>query len=380
MSERAIGKVISGRDLRVFVLLCTLVGGMGQGIVAPKLPELLRSSERLALTSGVSATLMYLGIFVSTFRYGRWADQGKAHWLLGPGLLVYAAILVGLGYAGSPAHVLALRFAEGLALSAVFVAADFVLGRLSAANERGRWLSYYGVALSIGLLAGPLTALLIGGAPIRALTVVAVAAAILGVAAAGKRVAPIKTEAPGAAGANPAALVAGAAYGFMEAGLVAVFPVLAVTEFHLRPELCLIVIVVAAAVSSVGWGVLSDKHGPRRVCLVLLTLLTFGALALGVFAGSGVAWSACVLFGVIAGGLYPVGFSWLLESLPESQYGYASGAFARAYGFGSLVGPVLCGFAVQEIGGRGLFWSMTLAGALGWGLAVKGPVRQPVSL
>jgi MFS family permease len=74
--------------------------------------------------------------------------------------------------------------------------------------------------------------------------------------------------------------------------------------------------------------------------------------------------ASCVFFGVAAGGLYPVGFAWLLEGMPESQYGYASGAFARAYGLGSLVGPLACGWLAESFGARGLFGAIAGAGLL----------------
>ena len=74
------------RDPRILALLCVLLGGMGQGVVAPKLPELLSGSGHLALASGFSAAVMYFGIFISTYRYGELADRGKVHWLMSLGL------------------------------------------------------------------------------------------------------------------------------------------------------------------------------------------------------------------------------------------------------------------------------------------------------
>ncbi|MBI3555543.1 MAG: MFS transporter [Deltaproteobacteria bacterium] len=367
---------------RIFVLIAVLLGGMGQGVVAPKLPELLHESGALFLSSGISATLMYFAIFISTFKYGTLADRGKVHLLLGFGLLFYAGSLLALGLAPNQGVVFAVRFVEGLAMSAVFVAADFVLGRLSAASERAQWLSYYGVALSIGLLLGPTLALVSGklgatvglrdelaSSPLFPLGIVAAFSVALCAPGFLTRVAPIENDGAGTPPLHRGALLTGVVYGFMEAALVAVFPVLAVKEFHVRPEYCLLTVILSAAVSSVVWGYLADKRGAAPIATLLVGGLAVGcaAFALGhaTLGPSPTAFGGCIFFGILAGGLYPVGFAWLLEGLPESAYGYASGGFARAYGLGSLSGPLAVGAAAQYFGSTGLFAAMLSASGLG---------------
>lgn len=361
---------------RIFVLVAVLLGGMGQGVVAPKLPELLAGSGSwLVLSSGLSATLMYFGVFVSTYYYGRRADRGGVHWLLGLGLLAYGATLLCLGRCTTPTSIFGLRFLEGLAISAVYVAADFVLGRLSKPNERGQWLSYYGVALSCGLLLGPALALgssaiIFSSSAFLPLAIVAALVFCLAIPAFAVRVPKLLDEPTLATQAVAAApLFSGAVYGFMEAGLVAVFPVLAVREFNVRPEYCLLTVIVSAALSSVGWGYAADHRGAGKTVRELLVFLAAGTATLGlcrVFLGNhAAAYASCVFFGLVAGGLYPVGFSWLLEGMPENQYGFASGSFARAYGLGSLFGPLTLGWASQYFGSRGLFWGIAAIAFVG---------------
>ena len=376
-------------DVRIFALLCVLLGGMGQGVVAPNLPHMLKEADQLAFASGVSAALMYLGIFVSTFRYGKWADEGKVHWLLGGGLIAYAATLLLLGVTHAPWAIFLARFLEGLSLSGIYVAADFVLGRLSSSKDRGQWLSYYGVALSVGLLLGP--ALALGSAKLLTYDGLRLPASSLGISSSEHSTlfplmivaafallfawrgahtkVPRVTDAHGPKSTlNRGALIAGAAYGYMEAGLVAVFPVLAITEFHVTAEYCLFVVILSAAFSSILWGTLSDKKGPKPIVYLLLAALGIGPLLLwltsGLYDSTTLAYLASAGFGAVAGGLYPVGFSWLLQSLPESEYGFASGGFARAYGLGSLFGPVTVGLSCQLWGARGMWATMAIVGIL----------------
>ncbi|MEG6624273.1 hypothetical protein V2B08_33750, partial [Pseudomonas aeruginosa] len=82
---------------------------------------------RLALDSGVSASLMYLGIFFASFLYGRVADRGHVFRLLAGGLFLYGVVLFLFRAAASREAVFLLRFFEGLGLSAIYVSADVVL-------------------------------------------------------------------------------------------------------------------------------------------------------------------------------------------------------------------------------------------------------------
>ncbi len=123
MSQRTSSNSFLLSDKRFIALVCTLIGGMGQGVVAPKLPELLHNGTRLALQSGISATIMYFGIYVSTFRFGKMADRGLVHRVRTGGLWGYCLAFLFIGFAPNNPSLFAARFIEGLSLSAVFVAA-----------------------------------------------------------------------------------------------------------------------------------------------------------------------------------------------------------------------------------------------------------------
>jgi MFS family permease len=72
-----------------------------------------------------------------------------------------------------------------------------------------------------------------------------------------------------------------------------------------------------------------------------------------------------VIFGVAAGGIYPAGFAWLIDGSDASQYGYASGLFTRAYGLGSLFGPLCFGLLIEWKGEKGLYFLSCFRGLLG---------------
>jgi MFS family permease len=352
----------------MFVLLCVFLGGLGQGVVNPKLPELLADHSRLALDSGVSASLMYLGIFVASFFYGRLADRGGTFRLLAGGLLLYSAVLFLFARANSRELVFALRFLEGLALSAVYVSADVVLCRASRDEERGRWLSYYGVALSIGLLTGPATTLVAehftGGSALSPTLGALAALTLLCAGACFAFALPPAENHAGDAGIERKAVLAATLYGFLEAGLVAVLAAVVVKYFMASAERVFIALLLSAVPASLFWGWLIDRIGGRLT--LRWVFVTFGItqaiLLLPFFPASLLPYAAAASFGIAAGGIYPAGFAWLVQNCGPAQYGYASGLFTRAYGLGSLFGPLAFGFAVEWGGAFGFF---ALAFALG---------------
>jgi MFS family permease len=376
-----------GAGLKIFALICVFLGGMGQGVVNPRLPELLTDHARLALDSGISASLMYVGIFLASFLYGSWADRGNVFRLMCTGLVIYAGVLTLLCLASSKEQLFALRFLEGLGLSAVYVAADVVLCRGSTDATRGRWLSYYGLALSLGLLVGPVFTISLDWALATSsltLSLYSLSALSLSFALAAFFLRmPVPPPAEVQKILNPRAGLAATLYGFLESGLVAVLAAVVVAHYQSKVEPLFLVLLITAGVASLGWGVLIDRIGPRQcLWLVFLSLaLLSGITTLGHWLkpGEWVLFAGAVSMGIAAGGIYPAGFAWLVEGSHPSQYGYASGLFTRAYGFGSLLGPLCFGLAVEASGPPGLFGLAALLGAAGLVIARKASQVSAVS-
>jgi len=229
-------------------------------------------------------------------------------------------------------------------------------------------MSYYGVALSIGLLLGPILSLSLPGK--SSFYGVALLALICAIATAFRRVDQVLPNSKFPDEINRGALVLGSCYGFLEAGMVAVLPILAVQYFLITPQWLLVGTILIAAVSSLAWGELAEKIGNQRVVYILIKLYALAPLlyllATGYFAGDQIGKASAVLFGVLAGGLYPIGFAWLVEGTSPSHYGFASGAFSRAYGLGSLFGPVVCGLSSEYLGARGFYGTTAVVGLSGY--------------
>ena len=367
-------------QLRIFVLLCVFIGGLGQGVVNPKLPEILKDQSHLAINSGISASLMYMAIFLASFVYGKVADRGYVFRLLMGGLIAYSVVLISFIYSHSVNQVFILRFLEGLSLSAMYIAADVVLCRASSDKDRGQWLSYYGVAISIGLLLGPAMLLLVSfvhGQEDLAVSLLVVAglALLFSIVSFFFRLPSTGAE-PTTQITHKSAAMGAVLYGFFEAGLVAVLSAVIAQSFSgIKVEVIFTVLILSAALASIVWGILIDKIGGKNtfawVCLSLAVSLGLVSFLTLQFTQTFIIYLAAVGFGIAAGGIYPAGFAWLVTGVPASGLGYASGYFTRAYGLGSLVGPLVFGFSVDRLGANGLFVLSALVGLAGFIFAKK---------
>ena len=270
----------SAVPLKMFVLFCVFFGGLGQGVVNPKIPELLGGEGNLAENSGISASLMYLAIFFASFQYGKWADRGKLFFLLRGGLISYTGILILFAFTRTKEGIFLLRFFEGLSLSAIFVSADVVLCRSSSDEDRGRWLSYYGVALSLGLLFGPailliLESLDVPSAIFWSLLVVAFFAILSAFLSFTFHLPTLETQ-DEVASLNRRASISAALYGFLEAGLVAVLAAAVLRSFSAKIETIFIVLILSAAAASAIWGIIIDRVGGRTTLFCVHLVLCAG--------------------------------------------------------------------------------------------------------
>ena len=358
---------------------------MGQGVVAPQIPSLLQGSQGLAFSSGLSATLLYLGIYFSSFFYGKLADRGQVNRLLAVGLFFYAVTLFGFTCSPNLIQIFILRFVEGVSICAVYIAADYILGKFSPPESRGQWLSFYGIALSLGLLFGPLLTLGLEHfqfAPVTSIECLAAAvlsAAILVGIVAEKTAVGGTEEKPVL---NRGALSLAKIYGFIEAALVALFPVIAIQVFHVKPELCLVWIIVSAALFSYPFGIFIDRFSPELISKIIFMVIVLIASVFVVLSLSQptalLIYGSCLFFGFIAAGLYPAGFTWLLRDIPVEGYGYASGGFSRSYALGSLLGPFLAGITVNEFGATGFYLGLVILGLFGlWMMRKYGNRSSP---
>jgi MFS family permease len=140
-----------------FVLLASMFASMlGMNIISPLLPVYAVTMGASSLEIGlVQAAFSISGIITLLFIGGLSDRFGRKCFLVG-GLTVLTLSSIGLMFANSPAHLILLRFAQGLGASAHLVVSQAYMGDGIPAGSEGKWMGYFNAVLFAGMGAGPL--------------------------------------------------------------------------------------------------------------------------------------------------------------------------------------------------------------------------------
>lgn len=181
----------------------------------------------------------------------------------------------------------------------------------------------------------------------------------------------IKTSPFGVTGCFVAGLVLGAIYSF--------FPVFAIAKNI--PSENLMSITIAGGVF-LQWpiGKLSDIFERRRI--LLITVLISIALSLTMFAYRDAPISSILIFSFIIGGLlftlYPLSITQVCDHIDHSHITTATALLLIAYGFGSVLGPIISSFVIGFIGINAIFlYFVVVLGVLGI-LGIYATIKRPI--
>ena len=149
----------------VIALLSIFVVMSGYGVLLPVLPYY---TERLALKSGVVADEdinYHIGILTSIYPFfqllfavvwGKLSDRFGRKALIIMGLLGFALMQVMTGLANSLLMLYLARILGGIFSSSVIPASNAYLSDISSTKQRRKILAWSGVAVSAGVIAGPM--------------------------------------------------------------------------------------------------------------------------------------------------------------------------------------------------------------------------------
>lgn len=266
-----------------------------------------------------------------------------------------------------------LRGIMGGAIALVFVAVDSWMSAAVRREERGDAMGAYQVLTKAALVLGPFMAF---GAEMGAAAPLMIAGALQALSVVP---ATLTTQAqPDPPRAQPLALreqfsVAPAAVtaaffaGFINAGVMTLAPLYA-EEFYGVSQAA--VFMAAAWLGSLllQWpaGKLSDRVDRRIVIGMLASLAAVSAIALAVF-GRGLPFHvAAALFALWgAGGLsfYGIATAHMADRAEPGRMAQAASGLLFVWATGSIVGPLLLGFAVEAAGRPAMFWFAGISAA-----------------
>ena len=360
-------------DSRAFWAIYLSIGlsYLGVGLVAPLIAIVLADHGENSFIVGLIGTTMFTAFTAASFPIGAATDRVGPKPVLVAGLIVYGSAILLFAFIKVTWLFFAVRAIEGVGASAISVATETMISRLSKPDERARRMSYYALSVGIGWAAGPLAGTLLFAirpeVPFIGCFGLSVIAALLAATL-------VKNAPPGTHHAEAVFSVlsvsiivpisAGSVYGYLMSSLVTLFPLYLKRDIAV-PETAMGAIITAVIVgtvaSQVPIGHAADRFGKRKT-LLICTILLAGVFALiplhtdwRMFLATG------ALAGALAGSLYPIGLALIGEIVQKGRLGAATSTFSLAFGLGSLIGPSVSGLAMTTFDNpRWLFYLPSL--------------------
>ncbi len=121
--------------------------------------------------------------------------------------------------------------------------------------------------------------------------------------------------------------------------------------------------VLAGAVAQIPIGYTSDRMDRRKVLVATAALALFADLAFVVFVPEGRMMNLVLVavFGAAIFAMYPILVAHANDHAPAGSSIQVSGGLLMVFGLGSIVGPLVAGLLMSEIGPRGLFGTTIFA-------------------
>ena len=374
---------------RVLLLaLSTMFMTLGQGMVAPILPLLVKSFGMTATMVGIAVSVFALARVFANIPAGMLTKMRGARFVLVIGALLSAGSNLMIGLLPNYTALVALRFVAGLGSAMFITAAVIFVAEVSTPQNRGRLMSIYQGGFLLGISMGPavggITASLWGlAAPFFLVGIVSAASAVWSLAKIPADVARIGPSAPKTAAApqadgtgragsaapaakapkgssylrNPAfiaiSLIALATFFTRGGALFNLWPLLSVQQYNLTPG-AIGVLFTIPSVANLALqpfvGTLADKLGRKRMIIPTMFLFATGLILSAVIPLLWVFAVALVFYGVAQSIEGPTANSYVADVVPREQRAMALSVFRTVADVGLMVGSPMLGFIADAQG------------------------------
>jgi MFS family permease len=347
---------------------------VGVGLVAPLIAVVLSEHGENSLLVGLIGSTMFTAFTLASFPVGAATDRLGPKPVLVAGLIVYGVAILMFAFIRVTWAFFLVRAVEGVGASAISVATETMISRLSKPDERARRMSYYALSIGIGWAVGPIAGTLLFGIreelPFVGCFVLSILAALLA-ATLIKKTPAGSAHTEGILGVQNANIIipisAGALYGYLMSSLVTLFPLYLKKEIML-PETAMggiiTAVIVGTIVSQVPIGHAADRFGKRKTLLACTALLGVVFVVMTLHTDWRLFLLTGAMAGALAGSLYPMGLALIGDTVSKQRLGAATATFSLAFGLGSLIGPSMSGFAMTQFNNpRWLFYLPSLLSA-----------------
>ncbi|MDE5415294.1 MFS transporter [Alkalihalobacterium chitinilyticum] len=344
------------------LILMVLIAGFSQGMLLPLLAIMLEQAGTSSSLNGLNAAALYIGILLASpfiekpvRKYGY-----KPVITIGLILIIFSLFLFPFWQVFWFWFI--LRMIVGIGDNMVHFATQVWITSTSPVHKRGRNISLYGLAFSLGFSAGPFMTRLLAINEYFPFII----AALFSLVSYGF-VLFLKNEWPendletakqtGTWGRYKQviklawfALLPGFCYGFLEASIHGNYPVYALRSgFTIEwVSILLPAFVIGGLITQLPLGLLSDKWGRKKI---LLTVTFLGSLSF--FSMIFVEQSHLLLLfiftiaGALVGSLYSLGVMYLADLLPRNLLPTGNVMTAVSFGLGSILGPLTGGILID---------------------------------
>jgi MFS family permease len=374
---------------RALLAICaaSALWGFNFGAGAPTASLWLRDHGKGDTLIGLNTAVYYLGIAL-TAPLVPWMMRRWGRGCIIPGMVLSGVTVALFPWGGGLAGWFALRFLNGVAGAMSLIPMETEVNHSAPPEQRSRNFGLYAVCMALGIAAGnwfglqfypdvPLLVFALGGVPVL------FAAGLIGLCPGA--FAPLEQEGGPcpelAVGRNVLSFGSAWSQGFLEGGMVAHLAVyllfIGMAEGDASWVVAGIMVGVILFQVPVAW--LADRFGRTSV---LLGCYAATALALVVmpFCGPS-AWlvGALLMAGACSTSFYPLGMTLLGERVPASAMARGNARFLMFNCLGSLIGPAVCGAAMERFGKPALFVSAEAAVLLVlvvWGIRLYAERRR----
>lgn len=364
------------------LLFAVFVSMVGFGLVVPLLPLYARNFGASGLELGIITSMFALTRVLTSYAGGHFADKIGRKRVISFGLFVYALNMFLFGVATELWHLYALRAVQGAASGVVWPAATVMAADIVKFEDRGKAMGLFSMMWDLGMAFGPF----IGGALSDIISMsfsfyvcsgMAFVSAVLIVLRVKetathvthekekqterKELTPYKKVLVGlcvggfttsfALGLTMTVLsvYGNEALGFSEALIGTIFGIRGITRFFVKPLT----------------GELSDIYGKRIFLLIGRTINSLATASI-VFARSFVAFLTPVIVAAAGTGMAMPSNNALVTSIAYKETrGKVMGLFSTGRNLGLLVGPLLGGWAYDNISRSTPFLLCGVVGLIG---------------
>lgn len=351
------------RTLPIIFLLASTYGA-SFATIAIRI-ESMEASGRLI---GIAAAMPALGWLIGTALLPYTLRHFRLNHFMAFTLCMALVAWIGSAAITAPAQWVPMRLFFGGGMGLFFRAYEYWLTEASAPDKRGINFGSYAAIFVFGITAGALMQPAIG---IETMGIVAVSAGIGLCAVWSAFIFAPQTAAPHNSfsmqrirtsfNAAPLAMIAAFTYAFYEEAPASFLPIYALKLGYAETVAATIlaVSVLGALAGAIPMGWLCDKWGRRAVLLLAAIAGTIGSAIIPALAhNQTLLFSAIFIWAFLAEGIFVVALALVADRFRGEDLLHANMAFGIFYALGAIVGPILCGEAMQRIGTNGLFWAV----------------------